>query len=123
MDEEIDNITPQMACHCCGQVRLDPTLVPLLLAVQDAIGRPLSVSSGFRCKAHNTAVGGAVGSQHCQGKAADLLCLGRDDQAKIIEQAKIVGFTGIGIDLNFTFVHVDVRSLPASWTYPVRHSV
>lgn len=35
-------------------------------------GSPIRILSGYRCLALNTAVGGATGSQHMEGQAADL---------------------------------------------------
>ncbi|MFA5937646.1 MAG: D-Ala-D-Ala carboxypeptidase family metallohydrolase [Candidatus Paceibacterota bacterium] len=37
------------------------------------VGCPLHISSGFRCAALNSAVGGAPDSQHCRGEAADII--------------------------------------------------
>lgn len=44
----------------------------LLQPLRDAIGSPIIVTSGFRCRALNKAVGGAPLSYHCMGMAADL---------------------------------------------------
>jgi peptidase M15-like protein len=35
---------------------------------------PVKIDSGFRSLEHNVAVGGAEGSQHCLGEAADISC-------------------------------------------------
>lgn len=43
----------------------------MLQVVRDHFGMPLVVHSGFRCKALNEAIGGAKGSQHVKGEAAD----------------------------------------------------
>jgi zinc D-Ala-D-Ala carboxypeptidase len=37
-------------------------------------GKPIHVSSGYRCEALNRAVGGAARSAHVDGLAADILC-------------------------------------------------
>lgn len=44
----------------------------VLQPLRDAYGKPIRIGSGFRCKALNTAVGGAVNSQHVKGQAADI---------------------------------------------------
>lgn len=44
----------------------------LLQPIRDAWGKPIKVTSGFRCYALNKAVGGAVQSVHMRGYAADL---------------------------------------------------
>ena len=37
-----------------------------------AMGRPIRISSGYRCERLNTAVGGVRNSQHLKGQAADI---------------------------------------------------
>jgi len=44
----------------------------LLEPIWELIG-PFSVTSAFRCSALNKAIGGAPGSQHCTGEAADII--------------------------------------------------
>ena len=46
----------------------------VLQPARDAIGLPVTVTSGYRSPAVNQAVGGASGSQHMRGEAADLQC-------------------------------------------------
>ena len=46
----------------------------VLQPARDAIGLPVTVTSGYRSPAVNRAVGGAAGSQHTRGEAADLQC-------------------------------------------------
>lgn len=45
--------------------------VTVLQPIRDLIGIPMVITSGFRCKALNYAVGGVEGSQHMAGQAAD----------------------------------------------------
>ena len=42
-----------------------------------AMGKPINISSGFRCPQLNKAVGGVYNSQHLKGQAADL-CIDGD---------------------------------------------
>ena len=56
-----------------------PEIVPRLVLVAEMLERvrsaldaPITVSSGYRCAALNEAVGGAPGSDHPQGHAADI---------------------------------------------------
>lgn len=49
---------------------------------REELGAPITVNSGYRCKAVNAAVGGASTSQHLKGEAADLDC---SDNAKLFE--------------------------------------
>ena len=45
----------------------------ILQPLRDFYHKPITVSSGFRCKTLNRIVGGAVSSQHLKGEAADLV--------------------------------------------------
>jgi hypothetical protein len=43
----------------------------MIFAAREAFGRPILVTSGRRCEAHNLRVGGAARSRHLIGCAAD----------------------------------------------------
>ena len=68
----------ELRCKCCG--RLPPeakanaeALVDNVLdPAREFLGKPIHVNSGFRCPAHNAAVGGTAKSQHTLGEAADI---------------------------------------------------
>ena len=44
----------------------------ILQPIREKYGRPIVVTSGFRCVKLNLAVGGVKSSQHCKGEAADI---------------------------------------------------
>ncbi len=105
----------EFECHCCGMVKVEPLLVERLQKLRDAIGRPLHITSGFRCPAHNDAVGGASLSQHLYGKAADISISNLPlTPVQLAQIAEAVGFDGIGIYPNF--VHIDIRGRKARWS-------
>ncbi|MET9116457.1 D-Ala-D-Ala carboxypeptidase family metallohydrolase [Streptomyces longwoodensis] len=65
-----------------------------LEAMRHALGDvPLTVSSGFRSYACNSAVGGASGSRHLYGDAADLT--GSPSLCRLAQQARTHGFSEI----------------------------
>ena len=59
----------------------------ILQPLRDLYGKPIKVSSGYRCKALNKAVGGVTTSQHLKGEAADLNN-GVAENRKIFQLAK-----------------------------------
>lgn len=61
---------------------IDNVLDPL----REKWGAPIIVSSGYRCPALNKAVGGASGSQHMKGEAADIRTVSDkpDDNMKLL---------------------------------------
>jgi len=62
----------EFMCPCCGCVKIDPELVIRLQMMRNELGKPIRISSGYRCKEHNKKVGGAGSSQHLKGTAADI---------------------------------------------------
>lgn len=52
------------------------------------MGRPISVSSGYRCPKLNALVGGVAKSQHQYGQAADIRILNKEDGDKIFSYLK-----------------------------------
>ena len=52
---------------------LDDLVTNVLDRLRSEWGRPIIVTSGYRCKELNAAVGGARYSQHLKGQAADIV--------------------------------------------------
>ena len=57
--------------------------VRILQPLRDAIGRPVRITSGFRCPKLNKAVGGVPTSRHLTGQAADI-AVGSDAEGKAL---------------------------------------
>lgn len=49
-------------------------LAETLEQVRAVLGKPITVNSAFRSIAVNSAVGGVPTSEHCDGRAADIIC-------------------------------------------------
>lgn len=64
----IDNVIRTIEVRDAVKALVTGVLQPL----RDAWGAPLSVNSGYRCPAVNSAVGGEATSQHLKGEAADI---------------------------------------------------
>ena len=93
-------------------VVVEKELIERLAELRRQIGKPIHITSGFRTRTHNTAVGGATNSRHLDGSAADITAEGITPQ-QMAELAELVGFRGIGIYGSFT--HVDTRPAKAYW--------
>ena len=72
-------------------MRVDPELVRKLQQLRDRIGKPISITSGYRCLAHNKAVGGDAQSQPYMVKAADIIVEGMSP-ATVANHAEAMGF-------------------------------
>ncbi len=114
------NLSPNFSLHefQCNdgshQVRLHPQLLQKLQQLRTTLGRPVTITSGYRNPTHNKAVGGSPTSQHLLGTAADIKVSGITID-ELASHAKATGFNGIG--RYPTFLHVDVRQYPAHWDY------
>lgn len=62
----------EFACPCCGLDDVSDDLLEALQIVRDALGVPITVTSGVRCLVHNTELGSGKGSSHIKGLAADI---------------------------------------------------
>jgi hypothetical protein len=75
------------------------------------------IDSGFRCPAHNLAVGGNPNSAHLLGLAADIACTNDTARYMLIASLLAQGFKRLGIAK--TSIHADIATDPAPeiWTY------
>ena len=111
----------EFRCRCgrkkCDAAPLDMRLVVALQALRDVVGHSIDVASGVRCREHNRRVGGAPGSKHLEGIAADIKCaeLSPVELRKFAEE--IPAFANGGIGIYDWGIHVDVRGKRARWDY------
>lgn len=109
----------EFACKCgkyCNgfPVEPDPELVEILQKIRHHFGKPVHINSAIRCEKHNTNVGGASGSQHKKGTAADIRVEGISPGEVAAYAETLLPGTG-GIGRYATFTHVDVRKVKARW--------
>lgn len=97
---------------CCNTTHIEPLLVNYLQMIRKHFGAPVVINSGYRCNKHNKAVGGASGSKHKFGAAADIKVKGVSP-LKVAQYAETIGIRGIG--LYDTFVHIDTRQKKYYW--------
>ncbi len=101
--KDIDN-TPNAEQTANMETLINKLLDPL----REEWGAPITVNSGFRSLALNTAIGGAKDSQHMKGLAADL---NAGSKAKNEQLYKLLLSSGLQFDQaidesNFTWLHV-----------------
>lgn len=83
-----------------------------------ALDKPVILSSGYRCEAYNTAIGGARHSVHMSFRAIDFVVRGAtapSDWAAALRDMRARGEFRGGIGTYATFVHVDTRGENADW--------
>jgi hypothetical protein len=107
-------------CHgskCCSSTLIDEKLVTYLQRIRSHFNKPIIISSAYRCATHNRNVGGATGSRHSKGQAADIYIKGVSP-AEIAKYAESIGVLGIGLyetDKDGYFVHIDTRTSKYFW--------
>ena len=110
-------------CNCnresCVITKISRELIKDLQLIRDIYGKTVSVSSGYRCDDHNKAIGGVKGSQHTQGKAADLTV--KEDKFRatvemdILREIIVFFLTSSSIGTYTTFTHYDIRNDFRRW--------
>lgn len=97
-------------------VLIDTYLVDKLEKLYSAMNcSKIIINSGYRCPTHDKAVGGSGSGQHVNGKAADIVCYGKDGNVihtkYVCCMATEVGFGGVAnISANYRATHVDTRT-------------
>lgn len=110
----------EFACKgggCCSTVLIDDKLVEYLQKIRDHFGKSITITSGYRCPTHNSRVGGATGSRHTKGEAADIVVQGVAPK-KVAQYAESIGILGIGLYETASdghFVHIDTRTYKSFW--------
>jgi uncharacterized protein YcbK (DUF882 family) len=110
----------QCNCGCEMPAFVKENIQELALNLQmlrDIVG-VLNLTNAYRCKEHNSAVGGSENSQHLVGKAADIQSLGTEpsviaDITEVLMDTKKLKTGGIG--RYNTFTHIDIRGSVARW--------
>ncbi len=101
----------------CGVNGCTQELVDALEAFRTIAGQPVIVNDAYRCPQHNSEVGGAKGSQHMLGEAADIRIPGMVAAQLERIARQVPAIKGIGrADLQ-NYLHIDVRSTLAAWCY------
>lgn len=105
----------QCKCGKTHDFQIDDALIEKLETLFSALNcSKIIVTSGYRCAAHDKAVGGNGSGQHTLGTAADICCYGQDGKPisskTVCCKAQDIGFTGIAnITPAYQYTHVDVR--------------
>ena len=117
----------ELECSCCGRPNPNDEFLVLMRLVQELrtwYGKPMTVTSAYRCPRHPIESGkvdkGRKVGQHA--RAAIDIQIPSEDTHKVVKKAFELGFTGIGINLigdrGSRFIHLDVRDRsPALWSY------
>ena len=103
----------EFVCRCCGELppfareNIEALVENVLDPLRERYGKPIIVNSGYRCAKHNREVGGASGSQHMRGEAADIRpSTGSGSDLKRLRQLIIESRNNDQLIVYPTFLHV-----------------
>ena len=114
----IDN-TPGAAAVRCLELLADDILDPL----RARYGRPIYVTSGYRCRRLNDAVGGAYNSQHMLGQAADITVGSPEDNRRLyslIRQMRLP-FDQLIDEHDMQWIHVSYGPRHRRQAFAIKH--
>ena len=114
----------EFTCKHCGAEGVQEDLVRKLQILRGQYGKPMIVTSGYRCPDHPAEVGKARPGTHAMGLAADIAVRGSDAH-RLLKIALDLGFTGVGIQQKGSsrFIHLDIATndsrfvRPMIWSY------
>jgi len=108
----------EFKCPCgCTRQMVDSELVEKMQAVREKLGKPIKITSGYRCIPHNAAVKGSSGSKHRYGMAADWRMKDRNINPVALGIIATQYFKAVGIYWydGCAIVHTDTRDTKATW--------
>ena len=115
----------EFACRHCNRALMAPAFMDKLHRLRMDYGKPMTITSGYRCPDHPAESSKADGpGAHAHGRAADVAVSGAE-AFQVVRLALAAGFTGIGVAQKGAsrFIHLDdmpdglriVR--PMIWSY------
>ena len=120
----------ELSCSQTGMCRVDDEFMDKLQKLREAVGKPLTITSGYRSIDHSIEAAkiadGKPAGSHTTGKAVDVACE-RGFAYQVLFAAVKLGFTGIGVQQSGSrrFLHLDTVGAddnfhvprPALWSY------
>ncbi len=127
---KVSELTCKCACKAIPDTKEVDLQMELLQKIRDHWNKPLKVNCGYRCVAHNKAVGGAKGSQHLTGIATDIaipqeiMTASREIKEQWLKNMRSYWHVicrekrlGGGVGFYDTFIHLDSRKTQSDFDY------
>lgn len=115
----------EFACKHCGENKIKPELIDVVQKIRTALGRPIRISSGYRCEDHPAEKRKDEPGEHFDGTAADLAVSYENAFLVLRAALSIPEVTGIGVNQKGPnrFIHIGIgpakegRPRPHVWSY------
>lgn len=104
----------EFKCRCggkyCNGYPAEPQekLIRLLDKVREHFGKPITVSSGVRCKQHNANVGGVSNSRHLTFRAVDF-CVSGLPSSLVLPYVQSLPGVRYAYAIDGSFIHMDIE--------------
>lgn len=104
----------EFKCRCGGKYckgypeEPKEKLIRLADKVRDHFGKPMTVSSGVRCKQHNANVGGVSNSRHLSGKAMDF-CVSGLPASLVLPYVQSLSGVRYAYAIDRNYIHMDIE--------------
>lgn len=117
----------ELCCPCCNKLPTETgaiteedyqSFLTELEILRTSYGKPMVISSAYRCPSHNDSIGGASLSRHLVGDAIDVAVQG-EDAYSLLALAMAYGWNGVGVKQKGEgrFIHLDRRHMATIWSY------
>jgi uncharacterized protein YcbK (DUF882 family) len=108
-------------CSHCGKNEMKPEFMGKLQAFRIQYGKPMRITSGYRCPEHPLEAKKSKPGAHASGLACDVSVDGQEAY-NILKLAFQLGFKGVGVNQKGTgrFIHLDTLEetpRPNVWSY------
>lgn len=107
----------ELMCKCgCGKNDVNLEALQKLQELREKIGKPLTLTSAYRCSQHPVERIKVTPGRHHEGVAFDIKVKGGIERREIVQVAMEMGWNGIGV--HDEFVHIDDRpTTEVIWVY------
>lgn len=115
----------EMKCSHCGACEMREEFMSMLQLLRNHYGKPMFISSGYRCPSHPIEAMKDKPGEHSEGLAADIICY-TENAISLLQHALNLGVTRIGIQqkgrASSRYIHLGLGDkfshYPSSiWTY------
>jgi uncharacterized protein YcbK (DUF882 family) len=108
-------------CSHCGKNEMQADFMLKLQTLRSVYGKPMRITSGYRCPEHPIEAKKAQPGAHASGCACDIGVEGQDAH-RLLKLAFAAGFTGVGVQQKGSgrFIHLDTLEggpRPNVWSY------
>lgn len=109
-------------CSHCGKNEMQAEFMSRLQALRMRYGKPMKITSGYRCPEHPIEAKKDKPGAHASGLACDVGVDGKQAY-ELMKHAFALGFTGIGVSQKGSgsrFIHLDMLEeapRPNIWSY------